>query len=666
MEATTCLSLALSLWFVAATAADAAAQISPEEHAKHHPGQAAAGGSEAGAGEAGSTGGQKGQRGDGKGGMMGGGMGGMMEKMGAPKAKELYPRLMELADVPMEERAKIQEDAHQRMVDGTELLSEGLEKLAEASPSDDFAAMQAATALLREGLARFESGLAAHRAIAEGKAPRNVALKWFKREMNLLPPAGAEPGFRLWGMSAFHTAVMAILVAFAGAMIWMYFFKMRRASELLQRLATAPDATGALGGEPGKARMPQKPAAPAWPVPAKESKPGAEKTRQPAPGETLECCVDSVVECASDTAGADRPDISQGLLRAQKRKLCRMRVARIFQETPDVKTFRLVACHGGPLPFSYLPDQFLTLTLPVGQKPIRRSYTISSSPTQGYYCEITVKREEHGLGSRYLHDVVNEGDMLQAQAPSGKFVFTGSEADSVVLIAGGVGITPMMSITRALTDMGWDGEIRLIVACRHPEHFIFREELEGLDRRHPNLHLHVAMSRAQSEVPGYHRGRLSKELLARWVSDIASKRIHLCGAPPMMEATIAMLAELGVAADQIHTEDFGSQRKPQARAAQREAAGELAKTPTAATVSFQPSDKSTQLLPDETILEAAERVGVEIENSCRVGMCGVCAVKLLSGQVTMETDDGLDPDDRAAGKILACQARADADVAVQA
>ncbi|HID76514.1 MAG TPA: iron-sulfur cluster-binding domain-containing protein [Planctomycetaceae bacterium] len=96
----------------------------------------------------------------------------------------------------------------------------------------------------------------------------------------------------------------------------------------------------------------------------------------------------------------------------------------------------------------------------------------------------------------------------------------------------------------------------------------------------------------------------------------------------MMEAVKTMLAELGVPAEQIHTEDFGSQRKPQAR--------------------------------------AAERVGVEIDYSCRVGMCGVCAVKLLSGQVTMETDDGLDPDDRAAGKVLACQAKASEGVAVEA
>jgi len=596
-------SFRLGLVLLAAMTARAAAQVSPEEHAKHHPGQAAVGKAATPVGQSGVTGGSQ-DRGAGAGEIMGGaqgGMDGMMEKMGAPKPKELYPRLMTLPNVPMEERAEIQEEAHQRMIDGTKLLSDGLKRLSEAAAGDDFAALRAATTTLREGLARFESGLAAHQAIAEGKVPRNVALQWFKHQMDLLPPAGAQRGFRLWGMSAFHATVMGILILFMAAMIWMYFFKMRRASELLQRLATAPDAAS---------HMPVATPLSRSPIPSR----GSEAVSRPAPvtesesvvteEATSDCCADSGTECAREAATADRPDVSQGLLRVQKRKLCRMRVARIFQETPDVKRFRLVACHGGPLPFSYFPGQFLTLTLPVSTKPIRRSYTISSPPTQGYYCEITVKREARGLGSRYLHDVVKEGVMLQVQAPSGKFVFTGAEADRVVLIAGGVGITPMMSITRALTDMGWNGDIWLIVACRDPEHFIFRSELERLAHCHSNLHLEVAMSRLQHDVDTYHRGRLTKDLLTRLVPEIALQRIHLCGAPPMMDSTKQMLTELGVPAEQIHTEDFGSQRKPRARAAQREKAGTSANAPVAATVTFQKSGKSTQFLPDETILEA--------------------------------------------------------------
>ena len=656
------------------------AQVSPEEHAKHHPEQAKGG--SAGGGMSGMAGGKGGggmmggDKGGGKGGGMmgGGGMGGMMEKMGAPKPREMYPRLMDLPDLPMEERATIEAEAHQRMLEGTSLMSDGFDQLAGAAPSNDFAAMQAATASLREGLARFESGLAAHRAIAEGKSPRNVALQWFKREMNLLAPASVPTGFHLFGMSAFHTAVMAVLIVFAVVMVWMYFFKMRRATELMQKLATVeapatgsgPSVREAVSSTTGSAVV----ASPTGPLTKRTAASPIPKKTAAASTGVADCCSDSAVACGDEETSADSPDISQGLLRVAKRKLCRLRVARIYQETGDVKTFRLVACHGGALPFSYLPGQFLTLTLPVGEKPIRRSYTISSSPTQGYYCEITVKREDQGAGSRYLHDVVAEGDMLEVQAPSGKFTFTGQEADSVVLIAGGVGITPMMSITRALTDMGWSGDIHFIAGCQDPDHFIFADELKRLLQRHPNLHVHVAMSRLQEDVDGYRSGRLSKDLLTEWVPDIASRWVHLCGAPSMMESVQQMLAELRVPADQVHLENFGSQHKPHVRAAIREQAAtevpaQSAKQ-AAPTVTFQASGKSAALEADDTVLEAAEHAGVDIDNSCRTGMCGVCTVKLLSGEVTMEAEDGLEPEDKAAGMILACQAKSTGDVTVEA
>ncbi|NOX57765.1 MAG: 2Fe-2S iron-sulfur cluster binding domain-containing protein [Planctomycetes bacterium] len=647
-------------------------QVSPEEHAKHHPGQSQDG-SEGGGQNGGSPspkgggmmGGGKGGGGMMGGGKGGGGMGGMMKKMGAPKPKDLYPKLMDLPDLPLEERAQIKQEAHQRMVNGTALLAEGLDELSTATARNDYPTMQTATAKMREGLAQFESGLAAYRAIAEGKAPRNVAMRWFKGEMNLLRPASANSGFTFFGMTVFHTSVMASLLAFMAAMVAMYFFKMRRASMLLKKLTTTGPAAIT---KPEKVASPAPtPRAVAKSIPATSPAPSA-TTSSAAATEKADCCHESEVECAADGSEADNPDISQGLLRVAKRKLCRLKVARIYQETADVKTFRLVACHGGALPFSYLPGQFMTLTLPTGEKPIRRSYTISSSPTQGYYCEMTVKREDQGAGSRYLHDTVKEGDMLEIQAPSGKFIFTGKEANSVVLISGGVGITPMMSITRALTDMGWLGDIYFIVACRDPEHFIYESELTSLLQRHPNLHLHVAMSRMEKgkEIEGYHAGRLSKEILTEWVPDIASKWIHICGAPQMMDATKAMLSELGVPKDKIHSESFGSQQKPRAKAAQRKEVKSPPPTEVAAKVDFSTSGKSTQLPPDETILEAAERVDVEIDNSCRVGMCGLCTVKLLSGQVTMEADDGLDPDDKAAGIILACQAKSTGDVTVEA
>ena len=142
-------------------------------------------------------------------------MGDMMKSMGVPPPKELYPSLMELPDLPLERRAEVKEQAHARMKDGAALLSSALSRLSRAAPGDDFKAMQDAVGEMREGLAQFESGLAAHRALAEGSAPQNVALRWFKREMNLLPPMPEVALGGFLGLSPFHFFSMFVLVLFA-------------------------------------------------------------------------------------------------------------------------------------------------------------------------------------------------------------------------------------------------------------------------------------------------------------------------------------------------------------------------------------------------------------------------------------------------------------------
>lgn len=185
--------------------------------------------------------------------MGGGGMAGMMEKMGAPKPKDFYPTLMDLPDLPLAKRVEVDQQADERMRSGVALMNESLDHLLQAASAEDYAAMQASSASLREGLARFESGLAAKRALAEGKAPRNVALTWFKREMNLAPPMPSDEPGALLGATPFHLFTMGLLIAFALAMVAMYFFKMRRAAALFGRIeaskgAPPPGAAPALAG----------------------------------------------------------------------------------------------------------------------------------------------------------------------------------------------------------------------------------------------------------------------------------------------------------------------------------------------------------------------------------------------------------------------------------
>lgn len=263
-----CLLLAL-LW-----ASGLRAQT-PDEHASHHPGQAggampAAPGAAPGMGAMPAAGGSP-APGAAGGGMMEG-MGEMMKgMMGGAKTKELYPSLMDLPDLPLAKRQEIEQQAGERMRSGVALMNSSLDQLLQATSSQNYSNMQAGTASLREGLARFESGLAAQRALAEGKAPRNVALTWFKRDMNLLPLPGEAP-HTLLGVTPFHLFTMVLLIAFALAMVAMYFFKMRRAAALFGRIeadkkSPPPGSAPPLaGGKPPEGKNPpsgDKPAAPA-------------------------------------------------------------------------------------------------------------------------------------------------------------------------------------------------------------------------------------------------------------------------------------------------------------------------------------------------------------------------------------------------------------------
>ena len=339
-------------------------------------------------------------------------------------------------------------------------------------------------------------------------------------------------------------------------------------------------------------------------------------------------------------------------------------VARIFEETPDVKTFRLAPVNGGALPFIHAPGQFLTLQQQVNGQRVTRCYTIASPPSQCAYCEITVKRETPGLSSRSLHDQVRRGDRLSIGAPAGKFVFDGREGDHIVLIAGGVGITPLMSITRYLTDICWSGRIDFIVAVRKRSDVIFREELRLLEARFPNLHVYLILSQAEHDREwSGDRGHLSLSVLERWVSDWKTPPVFVCGPKPMMEAVTALLLKLGVPADHIHTEAFVSSSALEKLNGQ---ATVLANGASAveATIYFAKSGRENVAAPQQTVLEAAEEVGVDVPFECRSGICGQCKVRLSRGRVLMDAEEALTASEKQAGLILACQSHAIEDLVV--
>lgn len=548
--------------------------------------------------------------------------------MATTKRREFYPELMRLNELTEQSRREAEQLARKRMTAGLELMSSSFARLEQANALDDLARMSDALSQARQGMEQLQSGTAALQALAAGKGPRDISLEWFRDSMNL-PSADVARPHGLFGLSAFHYFSMFLLAAVAAAIIGMSWQKARRSRALVMRLV---DEGGRVPLDAGPTKSPA----------------------QLAP-----------VSASGD--GPSRPNSWSGLLR----------VARIFEESPNVKTLRLVNPDGSDLPFRHLPGQFVTFTVRPIDQPVKRSYTIASPPTRRDYLEVTVKREERGTVSSFLHGV-HEGDTLQVIGPSGNFTFMGEGANSIVLISGGVGVTPMMSVLRFLTDRSWSGDIFFVYGCRSDQDVIYRQELEYLQLRYPNFKLVIVAEEASADWP-HARGRITAELLAATIPHIQTKRIHLCGPPPMMIALRATLLELNVPPDQVKTEVFiGRERpKPDPFAGASSPAEAVTATPlvagadaavasSVAVVSFARSRQTALLPPGKTVLEASEDVGVNIDYSCRVGVCGLCKTKLLSGNVTMEVQDSLDANDKKNNIILACQAKSTGDLSVDA
>ncbi len=331
----------------------------------------------------------------------------------------------------------------------------------------------------------------------------------------------------------------------------------------------------------------------------------------------------------------------------------------VVEVTHDVKTFRFVPPEGGDVPFTYQPGQYLTLEFIEQGIPIRRPYTIASPPSRRSHVEITVKREAHGLASRWLHNEARPGARMRVEGPSGEFVFSGTEWPTIVLIGGGVGITPMMSVLRYLVDTGWPGNIYLLLSFRSPRDFIFRDEITELRRVNLKLRVAVVMSAPGTEEWDGPIGHIDGRFIAANVPEVALQRVHVCGPTPMMQAVKDSLLELGVPAERIRIEAFGTPRRGPATPAAT--LGDVV-----GTITFRKSGITVKAHAAQTLLGAAENAGVLIDSGCRAGTCGACIVKLHGGIVGSLVEDALDQQEREAGYVLACQARARGDVELEA
>jgi ferredoxin-NADP reductase/predicted pyridoxine 5'-phosphate oxidase superfamily flavin-nucleotide-binding protein len=315
-------------------------------------------------------------------------------------------------------------------------------------------------------------------------------------------------------------------------------------------------------------------------------------------------------------------------------------ITRIVDESRAIRSFHLVPADGsGLIPHQAGQHLPIRLTLPGADKPVLRTYTLSVAPSDAVY-RISVKRD--GAVSRHLHDTLRVGDVIEARAPAGGFTIDAHARRPAVLLAGGVGITPLLAMLRHVVYEGLRTRgIRpttLIQAARTKEERPFDRELAELAAAAGGaVRVVRVLSAPGIAVEGVDYdavGRIDMALLAR-VLPFGDYDFYLCGPPAFTQALYDGLRGLNVADDRIHAEAFG----PSSLVRSVPGAGEAAKLAPASTqpvpVAFVDSAKEARWMPGSgTLLDLAEVRGLSPEYSCRAGTCGTCRTKLLKGAVT--------------------------------
>jgi ferredoxin-NADP reductase len=307
-------------------------------------------------------------------------------------------------------------------------------------------------------------------------------------------------------------------------------------------------------------------------------------------------------------------------------------IRREFEDAARTQcSFYLQATDGAPLP-AFRPGQYLTFSLQAGDKrSLTRCYSLSDRPDLATY-RITVKRMPApaalphmppGAASNYLHDNVQEGDVLKVRAPSGHFFIDPDASVPVVLIAGGIGITPMMSMLRWCVAVQPEWVVHLFYGVRNGSDHAFKETLQSLARTHPALQLHVVYSSPQAgEVPGrdyQHPGYVDLALL-RASLPLGPLQFYVCGPPAMMQSLVPALREWGVREADIHFEAFGPASVRPAESASNEP---LTATSASLEIALQRSGRTLVWSgQDANLLDFAERHGVAVDSGCRSGRIG--------------------------------------------
>ena len=341
-------------------------------------------------------------------------------------------------------------------------------------------------------------------------------------------------------------------------------------------------------------------------------------------------------------------------------------VEKKVKESEEITSFYLKPQDNKKLP-DFKPGQFLTIKLdvPNQSRPTIRTYSLSDYNKTNNYYRLSVKKEAApkdldvppGVASNFMHDSLQEGSIIQCKPPNGKFFIDVASSVPAVLISNGVGITPMIAMAKACTELNPNRHLWFLHGARNGEYHAFREAILAVGEKNPNLHIHYKYSRPRAHDAGHYHseGYVDKELLKtqiipqiQQIYGASDAEYFLCGSPAFMDSIRNGLKELKVAEDKVYFESFSGGKtkgKTEAKTSDRE-------TIESAEITFAASGKTlTWQKGNGTILEFAEANGIDPDYSCRQGVCLTCMCELQEGEVDYVEPPTNEPDE---GNVLIC------------